>query len=320
MTITHVFVSPKSDGADTTLVRPSNWNAVHAGTLAEADLATTDITTGNVSTSKHGWAPKAPNDATKFLDGTGAYDTVKESDLSTSDITTGDVSTSKHGLAPKAPNDTTKFLRGDATWAAPVASTPTFYGKVASSIGQGDPATALWQIQRNGIAPTPTNITTSIARCSMFRLPFALTVNTIRYYSVANAGTMYHVALYRYSDLARLTADLQMSHSSGTFGSVGSSLGLALTAGTLYFAAVSVTATGATAGLAAVGGSIAATTGQIQVAPQDLPGNLDADAGYLNGFFFDMPVTTGVLPDPAATPAAQSAWTGGMPVFFLDNA
>ncbi len=39
----------------------------------ESDLSFTDITTNNVSTSLHGFAPKLPNDATKFLDGTGAY-------------------------------------------------------------------------------------------------------------------------------------------------------------------------------------------------------------------------------------------------------
>lgn len=35
--------------------------------------AGTDITTNNVTNSKHGLAPKLPNDATKYLDGTGAY-------------------------------------------------------------------------------------------------------------------------------------------------------------------------------------------------------------------------------------------------------
>ncbi len=30
-------------------------------------------------------------------------------------------------------------------------------------------------------------------------------------------------------------------------------------------------------------------------------------------------VTSGALPDPAATLAVQGAWTGGMPAFFLDN-
>lgn len=43
--------------------------------VADADLSTTDITTNNVSTSKHGFTPKLPNDATKYLDGTGAYST-----------------------------------------------------------------------------------------------------------------------------------------------------------------------------------------------------------------------------------------------------
>lgn len=45
------------------------------GTMAESNLSFTDITTNNVSTSKHGFVPKAPNDSSKFLDGTGAYST-----------------------------------------------------------------------------------------------------------------------------------------------------------------------------------------------------------------------------------------------------
>jgi hypothetical protein len=39
----------------------------------DANLSTSDITTNNVSTSKHGFAPKAPNDDTQFLNGLGAY-------------------------------------------------------------------------------------------------------------------------------------------------------------------------------------------------------------------------------------------------------
>lgn len=39
----------------------------------EANLSITNITTNNVSISKHGFAPILPNDATKYLDGTGAY-------------------------------------------------------------------------------------------------------------------------------------------------------------------------------------------------------------------------------------------------------
>jgi hypothetical protein len=42
-------------------------------TVTDTELSLTDEATKNVSTSKHGFAPKAPNDASKFLDGTGAY-------------------------------------------------------------------------------------------------------------------------------------------------------------------------------------------------------------------------------------------------------
>lgn len=41
--------------------------------VVEADLALTDITTNNVSASKHGFTPKLPNDATKYLNGTGGF-------------------------------------------------------------------------------------------------------------------------------------------------------------------------------------------------------------------------------------------------------
>lgn len=89
--------------------------------VTDANLTTTDITTNNVSTSKHGFVPKAPNDATQFLDGTGAFDTVKDTDLSLSDNTTNDVSAARHGFVPKLPNNTTTFLRGDGTFATPAA-------------------------------------------------------------------------------------------------------------------------------------------------------------------------------------------------------
>lgn len=41
--------------------------------VTDANMTTSDITTNNVSTSKHGFAPKAPNDTTKFLRGDGTW-------------------------------------------------------------------------------------------------------------------------------------------------------------------------------------------------------------------------------------------------------
>lgn len=43
------------------------------GSVTEAEITLADNTTNDVSTAKHGFAPKAPNDATKFLNGLGAY-------------------------------------------------------------------------------------------------------------------------------------------------------------------------------------------------------------------------------------------------------
>lgn len=50
-----------------------NTTTIGAGKVTEAMQVLADNTTQDVSTSKHGYAPKLPNDATKYLDGTGAY-------------------------------------------------------------------------------------------------------------------------------------------------------------------------------------------------------------------------------------------------------
>lgn len=94
--------------------------------ITEAFITLADNTTNNVTSSAHGFAPKSPADATKFLNGaaTPAYAAVKDSDLSTSDVTTNDVSTTKHGFVPKAPNLSGQFLNGVGAWATPSASVP----------------------------------------------------------------------------------------------------------------------------------------------------------------------------------------------------
>jgi len=51
----------------------SDGTDVAYAAVTDAQLSTSDITTNNASTTKHGFAPKYPNDATKYLDGSGAY-------------------------------------------------------------------------------------------------------------------------------------------------------------------------------------------------------------------------------------------------------
>ena len=51
------------------------------GSITEADLAFSDVTTLDASTSAHGLLKKLPNVATQFLDGTGLFDTIAISDV-----------------------------------------------------------------------------------------------------------------------------------------------------------------------------------------------------------------------------------------------
>src|SRR5690242_17913837 len=117
LTNSHIIVGNSSNvGADVSMS-----GDITIDNTGATSLNLTDVTTNNVSSTKHGFAPKSPADATQFLNGaaTPAYAAVKDSDLSTSDVTTNNVSTTKHGFAPKAPNDATKYLDGTGAYTVP---------------------------------------------------------------------------------------------------------------------------------------------------------------------------------------------------------
>jgi len=77
-TAARTWTFPDKDG---TVAMTSDITGTNSGTntgdqtISDATISTTDITTNNVSITKHGFAPKAPNIATQYLDGTGAYST-----------------------------------------------------------------------------------------------------------------------------------------------------------------------------------------------------------------------------------------------------
>ena len=193
-------------------------------------------------------------------------------------------------------------------------------GKVMGCMNDGDPGLQMLLCQTTGsAAATPTNIGTSTARCSLFIPRADLVVNNIRWYGIGATTSVYRVALYRYSDLARLTSELAITTAAGTWGAAAVAGGVTLSRGVSYFVAVAVNATGTTAGIMCHGAALAAGTGA-NVAPQSLPGNLDIDSGFMNAFLFTGPVTSGALPSTFGTPAAWGALSGGMPAFWLDNA
>ncbi len=114
------------DASDTKNIKTVTTQAIAdlAGSPADSTISFTDITTNNVSITKHGFAPKAPNDATKYLDGTGAYTTPSggapaESAVTFTDITTNNSSTSKHGFLKKLDGTATNYMDGSGNWSAP---------------------------------------------------------------------------------------------------------------------------------------------------------------------------------------------------------
>lgn len=222
-----------------------------------------------------------------------------------------------------APGQSAVFFDGQwFTQSSAVTPDQAWETKAIATFGANDssPATALLHLQRGGnVAATPTNIGTSVARCSLFRPRRTIVVDAIYQYGVGATTNVYRCAIYRYSDHARLTSEIAFSTAANTWGVVNSGLALTLSAGVLYYVACSVNATGTTAGPACLGGTVAATTGQIATAPDALPNNLAPALGFLDGFFFQFSVTVGALPATAPTPAAQAAWTGGMPAFFLTS-
>lgn len=60
-------------GSQTLTNKTINASNNTVSNITEAMQSLADNTTNNVSTTKHGYAPKAPNDATQYLDGTGAW-------------------------------------------------------------------------------------------------------------------------------------------------------------------------------------------------------------------------------------------------------
>jgi len=120
---------------------------ITAAKITEAQQNTSDVTTANVSSAKHGYAPKSSADATQFLNGAAApaFAQVKDSDLSTSDVTANNVVSTKHGFAPKSPADATQFLNG--------AATPAYAQVKDSDLSTSDITTNNVGSTKHGFAP-----------------------------------------------------------------------------------------------------------------------------------------------------------------------
>lgn len=125
-----------TDAQQVVLGNTSNTNT---GDQTDATLPFSDITTNNVSITKHGFVPKAPNDVTQFLNGTGAWSVPTSSAASAGSLTgttlaSNVVNSSLTTLGTLINLTVTNPIAGSITGnAATVTTIPTLSGDVTNT-------------------------------------------------------------------------------------------------------------------------------------------------------------------------------------------
>lgn len=120
-----------NQGTTTTVLHGNAAGNPAFSAVIEADITLADNATNNVSTARHGFAPKAPNDVTKFLDGTGAYSAPTTGTVSDGDK--GDISVSGSGTVWTIDNDVVSYAKMQN-----VSAASKLIGR-GSAGGSGDP-------------------------------------------------------------------------------------------------------------------------------------------------------------------------------------
>jgi hypothetical protein len=198
---------------------------------------------------------------------------------------------------------------------------PSYYGHVAGAFGDGDPGKLVAMVETNGVTtPTPSEMGRN-ARCCFFKLPANLTVAKIRFYGITAFTSYYHVAIYRYSDLTRLTDDISLTFSASNWGSTTLGTPITLDKNILYFIACTTDTNSIGAGITCLSTSVTGTlgNGRILTSPLSLPGSLNPKFGHINTYCFALTTSDGTMPATATDLIYQANWTGGMPAFWLDS-
>lgn len=138
---------------------PASGTLTNCTGLPESVLTFTDITTNNVSTTKHGFAPKSPNDATKYLDGTGAYSvpagsggTLTANSTATSGFTAGQILYSDGSLlqASAATLTSAGAFSGTTVTGSGIVKTTSAGSAAAPSLVVGNATTGFYSVSTTG--------------------------------------------------------------------------------------------------------------------------------------------------------------------------
>lgn len=102
-----------NQGTTTTLLHGNAAGNPSFGAVVEGDITLADVATGDVSITKHGFAPKAPNDTTKFLRGDATWNVPLGYAINVQALTSSpvDSQTVYFGMLPKAPTTTANISK-----------------------------------------------------------------------------------------------------------------------------------------------------------------------------------------------------------------
>jgi len=128
-------------------------SGTNTGDQTDVTLTTTDVTTNNVSTSKHGFAPKAPNDATKFLRGDATWDVPSVSLVKTVFPIATEISMIANSTIYNWMNFAgTEGTESNAQFPMPIAGTfKNFYLHQFDTLAGTGGQTIIYTIRKNGV-------------------------------------------------------------------------------------------------------------------------------------------------------------------------
>lgn len=194
---------------------------------------------------------------------------------------------------------------------------PPWAGLLQLAFGNGTPTfdrvlSAYGNAAHSVAGPTPTNIGTAVGRLWEFEVPYSLTVNRIRIWTVAAVASAYTLAIYNAAGTRVILIDPLTTVANGWVSA--SVAAVALPAG-VYWLGLGAKVTGTTSGLRTPAAPVASFPGTAV-----LPGNLAASYGQAR--IAQVALVNGAW--PAALPAlAAPAWAGGatgsLPLVYLDN-
>ena len=215
------------------------------------------------------------------------------------------------------PGDATKFLNGTGAFTTPAGgSSPAWAGNLQLAMGNGTPTwdrviSAYGNAAHTVAGPQPTQIGATVGRLMEFEVPYSITVNRLRIWTVGATANLYTLAIYTAAGARQIWMDGITTAANAWYS--GAVAAVTLSPGT-YWLGLGTKNVGTTSGFRTPAAPIEGFTGTAT-----LPGNLSTTYGQAR--IAQVTLVAGAW--PATLPALVApAWAGGvtgsLPLVYLD--